>query len=146
MPPTALVEDNEALNRLFKIAAMPVSLEEMLGNSLDTLSAREGDPLGWSVQDITARKLVQEEIQRLAMTDHLTGLANRNRFHRRFAESLLLVKRENFNLALLLLDLDEFKPVKDNYGHQMGDEVLKAVRDTSPGAQTNRCGGSFGGR
>lgn len=80
-----------------------------------------------TVQDITERKRAQEEIQRLAMTDQLTGLANRNQFHRRFSESLSLAKRENFKLALLLLDLDKFKPVNDAYGHQVGDEVLKVV-------------------
>lgn len=82
-----------------------------------------------TVQDITERKLAQDEIQRLAMTDQLTGLANRNCFQRRFAESVLLAKRENLKLALLLLDLDKFKPVNDTYGHQTGDEVLKAVAD-----------------
>lgn len=80
-----------------------------------------------TVQDITERKQAQEEIQRLAMTDHLTGLANRTQFHRRFSESLLLAKRESLKLALLLLDLDRFKTVNDAYGHQVGDEVLKAA-------------------
>ncbi|MGY6277001.1 diguanylate cyclase domain-containing protein [Methylomonas sp. MgM2] len=80
-----------------------------------------------TVQDITERKQAQEEIQRLAMTDHLTGIANRNQFHRRFSESLHLAKRENFVLALLLLDLDRFKPINDAYGHIVGDEALKVV-------------------
>lgn len=80
-----------------------------------------------TVQDITERKLAQEEIQRLAMTDQLTGLANRNQFHRRFSESISLAKRHGFRLALLLLDLDKFKPVNDTYGHQVGDELLKVV-------------------
>jgi len=80
-----------------------------------------------TVQDITERKLAQEEIQRLAMTDQLTGLANRNQFHRRFSESICLAKRHGFRLALLLLDLDKFKPVNDTYGHQIGDELLQVV-------------------
>lgn len=61
------------------------------------------------------------------MTDHLTGLANRNQFHQRFDEALKLAKREHKELALVLLDLDLFKPVNDRYGHQVGDELLKAV-------------------
>lgn len=79
------------------------------------------------VQDITERKQAQDEIRRLAMTDQLTGLANRNQFGRRFEESVNIAKRENRLLALMLLDLDKFKPVNDTYGHQTGDELLITV-------------------
>lgn len=80
-----------------------------------------------TVQDITERKEAEEEIRRLAMTDHLTDLANRNQFFSRFDDMLKLAKRKEETLALLLLDLDEFKPVNDTYGHQAGDEVLRRV-------------------
>ena len=82
-----------------------------------------------TVQDITSRKQAEEEIQRLAMTDQLTGLANRNRFHQRFNDNLTLAHRENKLLALLLIDLDEFKSVNDNFGHIAGDELLKHVAE-----------------
>lgn len=80
-----------------------------------------------TVQDITERIQAQDEIRRLAMTDQLTGLANRNQFHRRFDENLKLARREKQIFGLLLLDLDKFKPVNDTYGHQAGDELLIAV-------------------
>lgn len=80
-----------------------------------------------TVQDITERKFAEQEIQRLAMTDQLTGLANRNQFHRRFNESLKLALRGKMKLVLMLLDLDRFKPVNDTYGHQVGDSLLQAV-------------------
>lgn len=82
-----------------------------------------------TVQDITERKLAQDEVRRLAMTDQLTGLANRYQFHKRFGESLSLARRENKRLALLLLDLDKFKPVNDTYGHQTGDALLTNVAE-----------------
>ncbi|CAA7614442.1 ATPase [Magnetospirillum sp. LM-5] len=81
----------------------------------------------WLVEDITERKLTQEKIHRLAMTDHLTGLANRTHFHARFKEFLKLAKREEKNVALVLVDLDKFKPVNDTFGHIVGDELLKSV-------------------
>ncbi|MDD2720079.1 MAG: diguanylate cyclase [Gallionella sp.] len=80
-----------------------------------------------TVQDITERKLAQQEVQRLAMTDPLTGLANRTQFHARFDEYLKLARREKLSLALLFIDLDRFKPVNDSYGHQTGDALLQEV-------------------
>lgn len=80
-----------------------------------------------TVQDITERKQIQEELQHLAMTDPLTGLANRNQFFIHFENLLKIAKREEQQVALLLLDLDKFKPVNDTYGHQAGDELLRTV-------------------
>ncbi|MCG7911204.1 MAG: PAS domain-containing protein [Candidatus Thiodiazotropha taylori] len=79
------------------------------------------------VQDITDKKLAEMEIQRLAMTDHLTGLANRRHFFRVFSQLLKLANREKMALSLMLLDLDGFKAVNDEYGHPIGDALLKAV-------------------
>lgn len=81
------------------------------------------------VQDITERKQAQDEIRRLAMTDQLTGLANRNQFNKRFDETINIAKREQKLLALMLLDLDKFKPVNDTFGHQTGDGLLIAVAE-----------------
>lgn len=82
-----------------------------------------------TVHDITKQKKAQAALERLATTDSLTGLANRNQFNNRFAESLLLAKREQKKLGVMLLDLDKFKPVNDTYGHQTGDAVLQKVAE-----------------
>ena len=66
----------------------------------------------------------QEAIQRLALHDPLTGLANRNSFVRRFDESLAAARREETCVALMLLDLDHFKGINDSFGHPVGDQLL----------------------
>ena len=80
-----------------------------------------------SSRDITARIKAQQEISKLAMTDQLTGLANRNLFNRRFSEAIALANREKTLLAMLMIDLDRFKQVNDTHGHLIGDLLLKEV-------------------
>ncbi|MEH6823601.1 MAG: ABC transporter substrate-binding protein [Motiliproteus sp.] len=79
------------------------------------------------MRDITAQKKTQLEMVRLALTDPLTGLANRHQFNRRFNESVKLAKRQQQLLSLAIMDLDLFKPVNDQFGHPTGDELLKKV-------------------
>lgn len=74
--------------------------------------------------DITARRQAEERIRHLAMHDYLTGLPNRAFFVERANMDLAMAKRYNTKLALLFMDLDKFKPVNDDYGHEAGDAVL----------------------
>ena len=80
-----------------------------------------------AIQDVTERKKTDDKILHLAMTDSLTGLANRTQFKSQFNRSIKLAERENKYLALMMIDLDKFKPVNDTFGHQTGDELLQAV-------------------
>lgn len=79
------------------------------------------------MRDITAQKRNQEEIERLALTDPVTGLANRHYFNQRFSEAIKLAERQDLWLSLAMMDLDLFKEVNDCYGHPVGDEVLVRV-------------------
>jgi len=85
------------------------------------------------IRDITERKAAEEEIRRLALTDSLTGLANRNAFNSRFDEAIAQSKRRDTHLALLMIDLDKFKPVNDQFGHPVGDALLIAVAESLRG-------------
>jgi diguanylate cyclase (GGDEF)-like protein len=79
---------------------------------------------------VTARLRGQvEQIEKLALYDALTGLANRRLFRDRVDQELLSAKREGEGFSLMLLDLDRFKEINDTLGHQTGDAVLEELAD-----------------
>lgn len=79
------------------------------------------------IEDITSRKSSQEQIIKLAFYDALTALPNRRLLLDRFNQALVLAKRFKRSLAVMYLDIDDFKRVNDNLGHDIGDELLKVV-------------------
>jgi diguanylate cyclase (GGDEF)-like protein len=97
--------------------------------STGAVERRQGVPSkAWgSFQDITARRLSEDQIARLAHYDELTGLPNRNLFASHLAHALTRARRLSQSVALLFIDLDRFKHINDALGHDVGDEVLKIV-------------------
>jgi diguanylate cyclase (GGDEF)-like protein len=82
------------------------------------------------------------EATRLALTDPLTGLGNRRHFHERLELDLDRAEREHGTLALCVIDIDDFKRVNDELGHDAGDQVLVAVaRHLRGGGESFRLGG-----
>jgi diguanylate cyclase (GGDEF)-like protein len=73
--------------------------------------------------------LLYQQAVRNARQDALTGVGNRFAFSRTFEREQLLAKRHGTDLALLILDIDHFKQVNDEYGHLAGDKVLRCVAD-----------------
>ncbi len=78
-------------------------------------------------EDITERKQKEESMRKLAYHDPLTGLPNRLLFKDRLSIALAQSNRNRQKLAVMLLDLDHFKDVNDTLGHNVGDQLLKAV-------------------
>ncbi|MCC6073178.1 EAL domain-containing protein [Massilia sp. GCM10020059] len=77
--------------------------------------------------DITRQKLAQDEIMQLANYDSLTGLPNRRLLLERLQHCLSVYNRSKQAVALLFLDLDNFKDLNDTRGHEVGDQLLKQV-------------------
>ncbi|MGM0594637.1 MAG: sensor domain-containing diguanylate cyclase [Pseudomonadota bacterium] len=78
-------------------------------------------------KDISERVEVERELKRLATTDKLTGINNRLRFEQLLEKELERGERYRRRLALIMFDIDHFKQVNDNYGHDIGDKVLKKI-------------------
>jgi diguanylate cyclase (GGDEF)-like protein len=77
-------------------------------------------------REIEQRKLLEEELRKLATTDYLTGLFIRRQLFELGEKEIIRAKRNGSPLSLMILDIDHFKSINDTYGHATGDEVLKS--------------------
>lgn len=98
------------------------------------------------VRDVTGIKELQRQMQFHATRDTLTGLANRWMFNQHLAQAFRQMGRQPGKLALLLLDLDDFKSANDRHGHAVGDLVLvKAARRIAASVRTGDVIARLGG-
>jgi len=98
---------------------------ETVGSNLTEDPAVQG--LALNFRDISERKALEEQLRQLAFHDPLTMLANRNLFRDRVQHALALAQRGPSSLAVMFLDLDNFKNINDSLGHDAGDRLLQAV-------------------
>jgi diguanylate cyclase (GGDEF)-like protein/PAS domain S-box-containing protein len=82
-----------------------------------------------TIIDITERKRAEAKALRLAQYDELTGLPNRNMFHEHVGQALARAKRNAKQVAILFIDIDDFKKINDTLGHDAGDEVLMLIAE-----------------
>jgi len=110
-------------------------------NAGETVFSDSGHTAIWSMgtlQDITEQRRSEETIRRMAFYDVVTGLHNRVAFIEELKLLINLHKRLGTPLAVLYLDLDDFKRVNDSLGHHIGDALLKAFADRlSEGLRSN---------
>ena len=100
---------------------------EIVGSNLTEDPAVRG--LALNLRDISERKALEQRLWEQAFRDPLTRLANRNLFRDRVEHALGLARRERRRVAVMFLDLDDFKNVNDTLGHDAGDRLLQAVAD-----------------
>lgn len=91
--------------------------------SLDVSNKFQGSIV--AIEDITNRKKMEKELEKLAATDPLTGAKNRRSFLQLFEQEISRFQRYQKPFGLLILDIDHFKIINDTHGHDAGDKVLK---------------------
>lgn len=79
------------------------------------------------IDDLTERKKLESHLTSLSFTDTLTGVYNRRYFKQKAEEEIELTKRLGRSFSVIMLDLDQFKNVNDNFGHDVGDVALKTI-------------------
>lgn len=81
-------------------------------------------------EQLAETRSTAEALDAIAHTDPLTGVANRRRLHLTLEQQLMNAARSDGDLAVILLDVDDFKRINDEYGHHTGDDVLRAIAST----------------
>jgi len=112
------------------------SLSWIEGNARILRDTVTGEVQGYValLRDINERKLLEDKLSALAMTDGLTGIANRRAFDEALEREWKRTLRDGSQISLLLLDIDRFKAFNDHYGHQVGDDCLRSVAAAITGA------------
>ncbi|MBQ4800585.1 diguanylate cyclase [Pseudoalteromonas sp. MMG006] len=119
-----LIAENAAQDTLLKERLM---LQEQAQKELES----QVDERTFELQ-VTLRELEDKnhELEQLNMEDALTGVKNRRFFDKKLIMELRRSRREQTPLSIIMLDIDRFKSINDNYGHLTGDQVIRAVADT----------------
>src|SRR3989475_1090079 len=110
---------------------MPDGTVRFVQEQAEAIFDEDGTPLrlAGTIQDITERKQIEDQIRLLAYYDGLTRLPNRVLFMERLTQALSTAQRQGGTLAMLFLDLDRFKRINDTLGHTVGDRLLQAVSE-----------------
>ncbi|MGA1463913.1 MAG: diguanylate cyclase [Steroidobacteraceae bacterium] len=124
-------EGNFTLVASVAVLGLVVILRQLVASRLNALwLLGQQDRLEHEVKARTADlAAAKEALERLATTDQLTGVANRRRFDQVMEEVTASCRRAGEPLGLLLIDIDAFKAYNDHYGHQGGDDCLRAVAE-----------------
>lgn len=116
--PVELVIKRDQKQFYYQASVAPV--KDAQGNSLGSMLM---------LHDISDRKLMEEELRRLSVTDPLTELSNRRKFFTALDAEFARARRYHCEYCLIMLDLDSYKAINDRFSHLVGDEALKLAAD-----------------
>ncbi|MDD2291567.1 MAG: diguanylate cyclase [Aliarcobacter sp.] len=119
------IKELHEIDRIVKIKGISEE-EKIFAINVDYYDNKD-DYYVFSLTDITKLKEKSNLLEYQASHDKLTGLFNRNRFDEIYSKEIKRARRYNNDLSIIIFDVDDFKMVNDNYGHQTGDEVLKEM-------------------
>lgn len=126
---------NEGSVRDMEIKFKHSSGRQVAGSlSIDQVSVNGEGVLLSTIIDVTERKNMEQQIAKMAQTDPLTGLLNRAAFSEMLDRAKKKASYKGQKLSLMFLDLDRFKPVNDDFGHAVGDVVLRQTTERITGA------------
>ena len=114
---------------LFRMRDSSMTWHTLEATTTNMLSRKSVRGIVLNTRDITERHRLEKELRHQAFHDPLTGLANRALLHDRLSQALLRQLRSHDEIALVLIDLDDFKIVNDTLGHALGDELLRQTAD-----------------
>ena len=117
----------ETLNSSVEHHGLPLELQKKL-KTKDELAALEHDikiVISRLNQEMTSREEIEKQLLILATQDRLTGVFNRHKWEEQIENQINMASRGEYQFSLLILDVDYFKQVNDQHGHQVGDQLLK---------------------
>lgn len=129
----ALVQNENVEHKVAKAASDLKLVNKKLAKELadrvviESELAATKDHLAQVRDNLSKSQVKEEEAQRIALQDALTGLPNRVSFEQSLEHGLIQAKRRSWSLAVLFIDIDKFKNINDSYGHDAGDQVLRTI-------------------
>jgi len=117
-----------------RLVTLNQNVQQKISGENVTLSDKRNDEIShitYSINYFSKKVYVQKkQLERLSLSDALTGIPNRRAFDIKLKNEISLIKRNNYSMSVLMIDVDFFKLYNDEYGHQKGDECLQKIGKT----------------